>query len=614
MQARPVDVKAIRGEDDVLVQACSGAFLNFYAFIPISAILVSSAFGAVSLVWNSERRGTRSMAALFACTFAWGLLELLAILEGDPAGAMSWLRWIHLPPLMIGPVVLWIVAQTLPQANTASLRRKTWLAALCSLTIGIVAGLLPGTIESVEPNGAGGWIPRQGPLAYALMLLGLVVPCHAVRIASATRQRADRQRSDRRRAWGVGIAFAISVAITLSTEFVLPALGVAFPRLGCIGVSLSVAVVWLSVLHDDEDLLLTPQGVARALLERLQDGVALVQLDGRVLSCNERFAELAGVEETGSLGASIEALIDAPLDRIRAGVEDRESTLRPVSGGTIPISLSSSVARGRTGSEIGYVVVVRDLRELDALRTHLMGSGRLAAIGELAAGIAHEVNNPVAFMRSDLNLMRERVAEVRARLLGTTFGHDGVAPLDRTTERIDRALEGLGRVSQIVVDVRDFAHAGGAGQGGSDPQRVVEGAMRLARLERDEEVTLAIVRAHAPTVISCGQELKQALLAVLRLLVGATEKGGEVRASLRSDSSVLEVEFLATPLREDVAALEDRFAATALAGPAGASDLALVAVAELIGSLGGELRAQAVGEDALRVEVVVPLEEDEAIA
>ena len=59
-----------------------------------------------------------------------------------------------------------------------------------------------------------------------------------------------------------------------------------------------------------------------------------------------------------------------------------------------------------------------------------------------------------------------------------------MAICDRGQGRVASALEGIERVAEIVRDVREFAHTGGEGQGGSDPGDVVESAMRLARLER----------------------------------------------------------------------------------------------------------------------------------
>ena len=88
-----------------------------YALIPFAALMVSAAFCAVSIAWNSNRRATRSMGAIFLCTGAWALLDLLTHLETTPEGAMTWFRWIHLPPLLLGPSVLWVFGQTIPDSR-----------------------------------------------------------------------------------------------------------------------------------------------------------------------------------------------------------------------------------------------------------------------------------------------------------------------------------------------------------------------------------------------------------------------------------------------------------------------------------------------------------------
>ena len=55
--------------------------MHFYALIPVVAILVSAAFGAVAVAWNSDRRATAPMCAIFACTGVWAFLDLMTFLE-----------------------------------------------------------------------------------------------------------------------------------------------------------------------------------------------------------------------------------------------------------------------------------------------------------------------------------------------------------------------------------------------------------------------------------------------------------------------------------------------------------------------------------------------------
>lgn len=581
-------------------------FVFDYALIPLAAVLASAAFGAVSIAWDSDRRATRSMGALFLCTGGWGLLDLAMLLETDPERALAWMRWSHVAPLMVGPSVLWLVAESLPQVRDR-LARQARVGAVVCLAVAVALALTPGAIESVAPSAFGGWRPVWGWPSILAMPLGIVLPVHAVITASRARAREGHRRRDRARAWGLRTGVAFSIGLALPTELLLPLAGIEAPRLGAVGVTLAAAFVWLSVLHDSDELLVTPRGVARALLARLQDGVALVQTNGVVLSSNVRFAELMGRSGESLVGFSLDRLIDAPLERIRGGVENREARLYVAGGGAIPVSLSSSVARSRSGAAIGIVLVVRDLREVDALRGQLLGSGRLAAIGELAAGIAHEVNNPVAFIRSDLNLLMDRLTELRGEL---GRGHDpehALRLLDRTRGRVAAALSGTERVAQVVVDVREFAHVGGPGQGGSDVATVVDGAMRLARLQRRDEVRLERLGDGAGERIPCGQELKQILLALLRTLADHCEKDGVVQTRIALEARALTLSIEAGPITGPVGALTRRFEAMGEPGfERFDGDLGLVIAGELVERLGGRFEVGPPGFGRVRLRLSVP--------
>ncbi len=574
--------------------------------LPLMAILVSAAFGAVSLSWDSERRATRSMGALFGSISLWALVDLLTSMESDPERARRIMAWIHVGPLLVGPFVLWVVAQMLPQSR-ARLEGLVVRTGIVSLLTGVAAAFTPGVILEMVPTGYG-WMPRYGPVSIVLIPLGLILPVYSAVLASRIPPREGNVDADRKRVVGLRMCTALSIGIAIPTEFLRPLLGIPAPRLGALGAALASAMVWMAVLHETEDLMLTPRGVARKILAELRDGVVLVDLEGRILTINARFAEMTGRPSSSLVGRSLARLLDAPLDRILAGVEDRASSLRGAESGSFPVSLSSSLARSRSGRPVGVVVAVRDRREIDDLRRQLLSSGRLAAIGELAAGIAHEVNNPVAFIRSDLNLLAERNDEVRRAVAETPLGRDQLTIFDRTEERLRRARERLDHVAQ-VVDVREFAHVGGAGQGGSDPEAVVEGAMRLARMQRGGDVTLRVAGVEGDDRFDAGQELKQILLVLLRMLAEGTEKGGSIDGDLRTDGGELTVGLAAAPLQPDGAALRARLGALGAAGPmtTGDADLGLTMASELIEQLGGRLALSGEPASGIRVELAMPL-------
>ncbi len=578
-----------------------------YSVLPLMAILVSAAFGAVSISWDSERRATRSMGALFGSIALWALVDLLVTLETDAERARRIMAWAHVGPLLVGPSVLWVVAQMLPQSRA---RLEGWVprAALVCGAVGIGAGFVPGVITGMVPTGYG-WMPRYGPISIALFPIGLILPVYAAILASRIPPREANRESDRKRAVGLRVCTALSIGVAMPTEILFPLLEIPVPRLGALGAAIGSAMVWMLVLHETEDLMLTPRGMARKILAELRDGVVLVDLEGRILTTNARFAEMAGLPSSALVGRSLARLLDAPLDRILAGVEDRESSLRGADEACFPVSLSSSLARSRSGRAVGVVVAVRDRREIDDLRRQLLSSGRLAAIGELAAGIAHEVNNPVAFIRSDLNLLAERCEELREAVAGCAIGPDHAAVFARIETRLGRARDHLGRVAQVVVDVREFAHIGGARQGGSDPEAVVEGAMRLARMQRGDDVALRVASVAGDDRFDAGQELKQILLVLLRLLAEGTEKGGAIEVDLRTDGRELTVGLGVACLRASGEALRARLESIGAALPStgGDADFGLATAAELIEQLGGRLVLTEDAATGLRVELALPL-------
>jgi len=582
-----------------------------YALIPFVAVLVSAAFGAVSIAWDSERRATRSMSAIFLCTGLWALVDLLTYMESDPDRALMWMRWAFLPPLLVGPNLLWVLGQISPRAG-GRLAQHARVGAVVGLALGVGAAFAPGTIEGMVRTGYGGWMPRYGIVAIVLIPLCMLTPIYAA-ITAARIQRDTRQEgSDWRRAWALRVGVGFSLLIAVPTEYVLPLMEIPVPRLGAFVVSCAAAIMWLRVLHEADDLVITPQGVARALLAKLHDGVVLIQIDGMILSANMRFAQMSGRSSSDLLGKSLENLVEVPLEEICTGLEDHESALHGIEGISIPVSLSSSIVANRSGGAIGVVVVFRDLREIDALRGELLASGRLAAIGELAAGIAHEVNNPVAFIRSDLNLLSRRAQELRGKLLQRGEREDEARLFDRGQCRIENALEGIEKVAGVVRDVREFAHAGGTGQGGSDPEAVVSGAMRLARLQRADEVQLRISSVGCSKRINSGQELKQVLLALMRTLAEGAEKGACVDTELRTDEKDLVVVMKVESLAESSAKMLARFdvlsdVLSERTFDGAHVEFGLGIVAELIDQLGGGLMIEAIGPNALRLEVSVPL-------
>ena len=202
----------------------------------------------------------------------------------------------------------------------------------------------------------------------------------------------------------------------------------------------------------------------------------------------------------------------------------------------------------------------RALQHLRDTEVQLIQAERLAAVGELAAGVAHEVNNPVNFALNSLRVLQDTVGQVREfasrlaaidwrdsaklperaaelqRLEGEVGLEEAVATLD---ELIAIVIEGLERTGRLVADLRDFGAPGDRGRQPLDVVQALESTLAMAgatlvrggvRLER-------AIAPDLPVLEGDPSAIKQLVLNLLKNAADALEEtGGTVRvAAARSE-------------------------------------------------------------------------------
>ena len=140
-------------------------------------------------------------------------------------------------------------------------------------------------------------------------------------------------------------------------------------------------------------------------------------------------------------------------------------------GRTADIRVLLAPVRGENGDVTGALGLVEDITERRTLEEGLRRSQKLESIGQLAAGIAHEINNPMAFVRTNLAVLREEWHALRKEIQD-----EGRAPalqgrFSECESLIDESLEGIERTIAIARDMREFAHSGNdpRADGGPEP-------------------------------------------------------------------------------------------------------------------------------------------------
>lgn len=172
----------------------------------------------------------------------------------------------------------------------------------------------------------------------------------------------------------------------------------------------------------DEALAHTSEALKNAKLEtgdilkHLRSGVLTLDLGGYIVYFNRAAEEILGLPEKKVRGRSLrEALgpnypeLADRLDWVLATqqMDSRtELTIRRMDGQVLPVGISTSVLSGSNGKPRGVIAVFADLTEVKQIEEKLRRQDRLAAIGELSAGIAHEIRNPLAAISGSVEVLR----------------------------------------------------------------------------------------------------------------------------------------------------------------------------------------------------------------
>ena len=506
--------------------------------VTFATALPALVLSVASLVWmlvEDVRAGMNRAVALFLGAVAW--IAACEILRGASLDARSALGWtLAAAPawLAMGPLVAQVAVATLPTPPSRGMRRLlacSWSAvilgtALCWTTDWLYVGVTPS---------AWGWQVVAGPGFAAIPLAALA---HGVPAAVVGLRRVHETPSPSGRnlvAWIVGAALVPVIAV-FGSQVIPPLVGVASPRVGSLGLALfGACLAW--VTHHYGYLPLRRGSAARQILDSHPDGVALVLLDGRIGTASEGLGRLVGAPAESLVGRGIDEILSPALGAL-VEVRDREGQLRTSSGRVIPVSLSTRFVAPLAGSPPALVAVFRDLRELVALRSRLVTSGRLAAIGQLAAGIAHEINNPMAFVRANLALLRSHWSTL-AKSAGDAAERARLA--DEGEELLEESLEGVERACTIVRDINGFAHAGSGARSAVDLSRLLENVLRVASPHLGAGIRVERRFGPVPPAFGAEQELKQVFLNLILNAAHAVGESGRILLSTESDGRSVRV-------------------------------------------------------------------------
>jgi PAS domain S-box-containing protein len=295
----------------------------------------------------------------------------------------------------------------------------------------------------------------------------------------------------------------------------------------------------------------------RTIFEDASVGIALVDPTGHFLRVNRAHAAMSGHTPEELVGRHFRELVPEHLREERVAEHEQQSADADVDGVEIPVPferpdgsigwtlVSYSIIRNAVGEPLHNVVQVRDISEQRRLEEQLRLAQKLESVGQLAAGIAHEINTPTQFIGDSVRFAADACADLLALVdayEGALAGDDQRDRLDDARERADvpylrdrlpaalgRAADGVDRVATIVRAMREFASPGGGDRELVDVNAALANTLVVTANRYNAIADVRTDFADVPPVRGNGGELNQVFVSLIVNAAQAIEDAGSDR-------------------------------------------------------------------------------------
>jgi signal transduction histidine kinase len=583
------------------------------------ALLLLSLFTLVLLgfyvfVAAPRSRTHQTFAAFIACLALWTVNDIVMWGFGGGAELARWWASLSFVLALLLQLAFVVFAWVFPENGPVPLRRAAVLFAPGAvLAPAALAGLMWERVGAAP----GAFSIELTPLAYAfgLYIYGLFGYGFALLYAKYRRHRGS--------LWGQQLgailwALVITAVLKTAANIVLPLAGVydllpigsVFVLFGALIYAYAITNFKLFSLQSALDqfrlfpiaykVALSIAAVAVLSFALFQIPIVWWSFGAQTAEAWKRylvFSVITALVPNLLLVALVIRVISRPVRRLTEAAVD-------VAGGAYgtQVELDSNDEVGLLAASFNEMSrkMAGDIERLRAMSEQLVRTEKLAAAGTLAAGVAHEVNNPLASISSLIQILQSR-------------------PLDReheaeTREMLRLAQTQIERITQVLRDMTDFARQRRPARAPLDVAEVLEASVRLASFDKDFKRLRLMTDfdSRAPRVSADPDQLQQVFLNLLLNARDAMPDGGELRLATSFDDHARAVVAEVSDTGHGVAPehagrLFDPFFTTK---PAGAgTGLGLAVCYGIVTAHGGEIEVGPAAGGGTRVRVTLPAEE-----
>tara|TARA_B100001971_G_scaffold92928_1_gene85604 strand:- start:335 stop:2107 length:1773 start_codon:yes stop_codon:yes gene_type:complete len=334
------------------------------------------------------------------------------------------------------------------------------------------------------------------------------------------------------------------------------------------------------------------------LVENMPIGLLATDNDGRIASLNQVAGHILNLSSENAIGEDVKKILPPQLWGQLKGISvdkrvvGKEIDCSMHDGRVVPLEVSASFFKDEAGTVLGLVTLFKDLTEVRLLKQEVVRSQRLATVGRLAAGIAHEIRNPLSSIKGFATYFKERYQE---------------KPEDQQVSNI--MIQEVDRLNKVVGQLLDFAKPVIIAKVSVSLKPFIEDSLKLVTRQAEEKGITIQTDFHSQVDFGFldPDRINQVLLNLYLNAIESMNEGGclSVTLSVLEDGEQIEIRVSDTGngiRADDLAHIFDPYFTTKNSG----TGLGLAIVHNILENHGGEIKVESRSGQGTTIRLLLP--------
>lgn len=328
--------------------------------------------------------------------------------------------------------------------------------------------------------------------------------------------------------------------------------------------------------------------------------IGLIALDDqrRIASFNNTAESVLLLSRHQAVGKKAETVLPPELcteincQEVQSEVIEKEIDCTLADGQSVALEIGASVLEDETKTSLGYVILFKDLTEVRSLRGEIERSRRLASIGRLAAGVAHEIRNPLSSIKGFATYFKERYQDI---------------PQDQQTANI--MIQEVDRLNRVVSQLLEFARPVDIKPQPTNLNAFIDASRKLVEKQAAEKGIAITIGSPGPVdeIMTDPDRLNQVLLNIYLNAIDSMDKGGELKIEFAStnenDGIAIQISDTGCGISsQDLSKIFDPYYTTKSSG----TGLGLAIAHNIVEAVGGKIEVSSLQGKGTIFKILIP--------